>query len=387
MTDTYDGDYGHEDLVIDVYEIIASPNDFNIRTIYDFISSGTVKIPPFQRNYVWDINRASKLVESIIMGLPIPQLFLYQQARNEFLVIDGQQRLMSIYYFIERRFPRKERRIELRTIFDREGHIPENILHDDQYFSDFNLRLPGDVPGRKGRFHLLNYSTLGEYKTTFDLRTIRNIIIRQTSPEDDDSCIYELFNRLNTQGVNLKPQEIRTSLYESEFYRMLYQLNLEVHWRAFLGSLNPDLYRKDVEILLRGFAMLVNGDAYKPSMLKFLNTFSKQCKALPPAKVAYMKQLFLSFLTSCQRLSRTAFFSRTDRFNISAFESVFRAVCLAPYRAGSLVDTEIDPDLMEGLKLNPDFVRATQSSIASAANVRKRLDLAEAMLVTHGYGT
>ncbi|XYJ23089.1 DUF262 domain-containing protein [Bacillus velezensis] len=89
------------------FDITASPNDFNIKTLFDFIESGVVKIPGFQRNYVWDQNRASKLIESIIIGLPIPQIFLYERLRNKFLVIDGQQRLMSIYYFIKGRFPKK----------------------------------------------------------------------------------------------------------------------------------------------------------------------------------------------------------------------------------------------------------------------------------------
>jgi len=129
QTLSVEGDYAQEqDLLIEEYEIVSSPNDFNIRTIYDFIKSGTVKIPVFQRNFTWDIKRASKLIESILMGLPIPQLFLYEQSRNEFLVIDGQQRLMSIYYFIEKRFPRPEKRYDLRRIFAERGKIPEAVL-------------------------------------------------------------------------------------------------------------------------------------------------------------------------------------------------------------------------------------------------------------------
>ena len=80
---------------MDQFDIVSSPNDFNVTTIVDFIKSGVVKIPGFQRNFVWDIRRASKLVESILIGFPIPQTFLYEQERNRFLVIDGQQRLMS----------------------------------------------------------------------------------------------------------------------------------------------------------------------------------------------------------------------------------------------------------------------------------------------------
>jgi hypothetical protein len=103
-TDWFEGEEG---AIIDVslkdYQITATPNDFNVKTICDFIDSGVVKIPSFQRHYVWEIERASKLIESLLIGLPIPQIFLYEEARNYFLVIDGQQRLMSIYYFFKSR--------------------------------------------------------------------------------------------------------------------------------------------------------------------------------------------------------------------------------------------------------------------------------------------
>jgi uncharacterized protein with ParB-like and HNH nuclease domain len=107
-----------EDAQIEEYDLTSSPNDFNVKTIYDFIDSGAVKIPGFQRNYVWDIKRASKLIESLIIGLPVPQVFLYEEGRNSFLVIDGQQRLMTIYYFVRQRFPRREKRAEIRRIFN-----------------------------------------------------------------------------------------------------------------------------------------------------------------------------------------------------------------------------------------------------------------------------
>lgn len=73
-------DYAEEadDLQIEEYDITAAPNDFNVLTIYSFIEAGSVKIPGFQRNYVWDIGRASKLIESLILGLPVPQVFLYE---------------------------------------------------------------------------------------------------------------------------------------------------------------------------------------------------------------------------------------------------------------------------------------------------------------------
>ncbi len=154
---------------VDEYDIVATPNDFNVSTLFNFVESGAVRIPGFQRNFVWDHARASKLIESLILGLPVPQIFLYEQARNRFLVIDGQQRLMSVYYFMKMKFPKLEKRVELRAIFDGKGFIPDNILHDIDYFDDFKLRLPTKFPNKKNRFHGLKYATLGDYKTQFDL--------------------------------------------------------------------------------------------------------------------------------------------------------------------------------------------------------------------------
>lgn len=240
------------DLQIDEYDLTASPNDFNITTIFNFIESGAVKIPGFQRNYVWDLIRASKLIESLILGLPVPQIFLYEESRNSFLLVDGHQRLMTIYYFIKQRFPRKEKRVELRNIFVKYNKMPDDILFSDDYFANFNLNLPERLPDHPNKFKGLNYSTLGSYKTQFELRPIRNIIIKQNAPKDDDSSIYEIFNRLNTGGINLKPQEIRTSLHHSPFYDMLFEINMMPGWRRLLPTPEPDLHGKDIEILLRG---------------------------------------------------------------------------------------------------------------------------------------
>jgi hypothetical protein len=116
------------------------------------------------------------------------------------------------------------KRVEIRAIFDKEGKVPDEILHNDDFFEDFKLKLSEKLPNHTNKFHGLNFSTLGDYKTQFDLRPIRNIIVKQNSPAGDDSSMYEVFNRLNTGGINLRPQEIRTSMYHSKFYDMLYRI-------------------------------------------------------------------------------------------------------------------------------------------------------------------
>ena len=375
-----ENDSGDDSYPIDEYDLVSSPNDFNTKTLVDFIDSGVVRIPGFQRNFVWDVKRASRLIESIIVGLPVPQIFLYEQGRNEFLVIDGQQRLMSIFYFVKGRFPRKEKLADLRSTAEGKSTIPQEVLDKDEYFSDFRLNLPENVPERPNRFHDLSYSSLDEdYRSAIDLRTIRHIIVRQVNPAGDNA-MYEIFNRLNSGGVNLTPQEIRRCTFDSEFYDMLYKTNTQEEWRKLVGTKNPDIHMKDVEILLRGFAMLINEESYRPSMVKFLNKFSLEAKSFKKNQLQQLKRLLESFLSSCQDLPSHAFHSTQGRFSPMIFESVFVAACGNPYNEGKTVNGKIELASLEQLRDDPEFRSATQSQTTSQRNVTKRLTRAREML-------
>ena len=383
VTQIYEGDDDtlDQDVSFTEYDISASPNDFNIRTLFDFIDSGIVKIPGFQRNYVWDIKRASKLIESLLIGIPVPQIFLYEEGKNSFLVIDGQQRYFTIYFFKKKRFPRKEKRFELRKIFEDSKGIPENILSDNEYFVDFNLQLPEQLPNKKNKFDRLNYSTLSEDdRTALDLRTIRNIIIKQNSPDDGDSVIFEIFNRLNSGGINLKPQEIRTSLYHSQFYEMLYRINLNPSWRSLTPKNVPDLNMKDVEILLRGFAMLLFKDTYKPSLTKFLNTFSAGAKKFTPEETDFLERLFIEFAQYIAQIDNRAFFSKGGRFNISVYEAIFFALCDDANRNKNTSIKNTSATNINLLKEDAVFIDATQSNTASSSNVVLRIEKAKLLL-------
>ena len=367
---------------IDEYDLVSSPNDFNTKTLVDFIDSDVVIIPGFQRNFVWDIKRASRLIESIIVGLPVPQIFLYEQGRNQYLVIDGQQRLMSIYYFVKERFPRKDKRVALRLRSEGKSTIEKDILADDKYFTEFRLALPESVPEYPNRYHKHSYSSLDDdHQKAFDLRTIRHIIVRQVGPAGD-AAMYEIFNRLNSGGINLTPQEIRRCTFDSAFYDMLYRTNTEPKWRKLVGRDVPDIHMKDVEILLRGFAMLINEDSYRPSMVKFLNKFSQDAKAFDKHQLSTFQMLLESFLASCEDLSSNAFHSTQGRFSPMIFESVFVAVCRNPYAKSRSVEGKIISDSLDCLKNNPMFQGATQSQTTSRVNVKTRLEVAREILAT-----
>ena len=366
------------DLQIEEYDIASIPNDFNVLTLYNFIKSGSVIVPGFQRNFVWDLPRASKFIESLIQGLPIPQIFLYEQKRNKLLILDGQQRLMSIYYFIEQRFPKKDKRTELRRILNDEGNIPDDILRNDDYFQTFELRLLESLPGHRNKFKGLKYSTLGEYKKQFKYRPIRTITVKQNAPTNDDSSMYELFNRLNTGGINLCPQEIRTSMYHSDFYDMLNELNAIPGWRKILGKNEPDIHMKDIEILLRGFAFLIEADNYKPSMVKFLNQFSKQRKENTNEDNKYLRGLFNSFLRVCSK--KEDIFRKKGRFNFALYEAVFTATCRSAYENGRFLEGNLDTFKIEQLENNEDFRSTIKNATTATSNVNKRLEKAREII-------
>lgn len=361
------------------YKITSSPNDFNVRTLFDFIDSGTIRLPGFQRNYVWDIRKASRLIESIIMGLPIPQLFFYEKSPNNFLVIDGQQRFLTIYYFIKGKFPKQEKRAELRRILDQRGVIPDDLLKNPAYFSDFKLKLGMHFTGATNRLDGLSYETLDEEdQKTFGLRPIRCVVITQHEPKDDTS-MFEIFIRLNTGGVNLRPQEIRVSLYYSDFYAMLSRVNLDDRWRR-LTRPEPDIHMRDVEILLRGFAMLADGKTYKPPMIRFLNAFSEKTKKFSSEEIKYYESLFYSFLDHCSALPNQAFTSQLGRFSTSMYDAIFTAACEGAYSTHDTDVKSIDPALLATLKADPEFLQASQYQTTSKENVELRLQRARLVL-------
>ncbi len=113
------------------YEITSYPSDMTLRVYYDKWKDGQLVIPDFQRKFVWDIVQASKLIESFLIGIPVPGVFLYkEQKTNKLLVIDGQQRIESIARFFEEKFDDKLFRLKnVRASWDKK--IYSELLKSD----------------------------------------------------------------------------------------------------------------------------------------------------------------------------------------------------------------------------------------------------------------
>ena len=366
------------DYEVKIYDITSSPNDFNIKTYFEFIEAGMVIIPTFQRNYVWDIKRASKLIESLIIGLPIPQIFLFGEEKNKYLVIDGQQRLLSIYYFMKERFPRQDKRAEIRKkLIEKGGIIDDEFLNDDNYYRTFKLSL-----GKNNPLNGKTYTELDEYFNTFNFRTLRNIAIQQNSPDtDNNSSMYEIFNRLNIGGMNLTPQEIRSSVYHSKFYDMLQKINLDSKWRELLRKEDLDLHLKDIEIILRGFALAlldVNKE-YKGNMKKLLNEFSFKARKFTDEQVLKFETMFYDFTSSCKELDEESFVNVNKKFQISIFDAVFY-VWAKEYLKGNKII--INKSSFLQMREDEEFKENTEQSTTNTATVIKRIEIAKKYLVS-----
>ncbi len=229
------------------FEIATYPSDLTLSVIHEMWREKDITIPSFQRNFVWNIKQSSLLIESFLLGLPVPQVFFYIDTENKNLVIDGQQRIMSVIFFFE------------------------------GYFGTENLQ------GRRAVFRLSGLSEGSPYAgkrfmdlSTQDQRRLKNAVLRavnikQLAPANQSTSMYHIFERLNTGGIPLRPQEIRNCVFHGKLVDELHELNEDPNWRAILGKQSLDKHQRDVEMILRIFAMTERGDQYEKPMKEFLN--------------------------------------------------------------------------------------------------------------------
>src|SRR5258705_1098992 len=90
-----------EDEVAVTYDIASYPSDLTLSVLYEMWVNGDIVIPEFQRNFVWNIKQSSLLIDSFLLGLPVPQVFFHVDERNKSVVIDGQQRILTVVFFME----------------------------------------------------------------------------------------------------------------------------------------------------------------------------------------------------------------------------------------------------------------------------------------------
>ena len=332
-----------ESVEVEQYWITGYGADFDVEGLVRRLCCGDIEIPEFQRTYVWNQNRASRFIESLLIGLPVPGIFLYRAKGSQTLrVIDGQQRLLSLRFYYRGEFADTGREFVLQGL------------------------------GSKSRFNGLKYKNLpAEDRRRLNDSIIHASIIQQNAPDDDGSSQFALFERLNTTSTPLSPHEIRAAIYGGAFNDLLAELNDCTEWRTLVGK--PNRRKRDQELILRFFALYHDFAVYKRNMKSFLNDYMNDNRHLQRQSVDELRKLFRSTVTTVlEKLDRGAL--RPDRaVNAALTDALLVAIARRLERGPISANIRKEYD---ALMMDEAFVSSISAGTSQLNNVRTRIRLA-----------
>lgn len=281
------------------------------------IEQGDYIIPGFQRFYRWTETQVENLAVSFIRGMPIPPIYCYRNKEHQLVILDGQQRVLSLYLYYKGQYFKRKRNAsaDLRNVGERNHSIPEMLknyeMKEKQYFMK--------IRNQDGNVHSveITYSNLSkEVKRQLDYFTLTIISIDIDKEEYRDTMLHKIFANLNTGGTPLSDQELRNGIFYNKFYIMLFNLNRENQkWRMLYGgSINSRESKKskDVELLLRMCAFSyytklqgteIKIDNYKENMSIFLDQFSKETETFSDEQIQNYKCMLELFFRNMENAS------------------------------------------------------------------------------------
>ena len=239
------------------YMITSYGADIPVDGLVRRLDREDIFVPDFQRQFVWTLSQASRFVESLLLGLPVPGVFLFKEPDQKLMVVDGQQRLLTLQSFFK------------------------GVFGDRQF----------KLIGVSDEFHQKTYETLAlEDQRRLDDSILHATIFQQNEPSEDRSSVYEVFERLNTGGTALSPQEIRACVSRGKMNQLLTELAENHHWRELYRA--KQSRKKDEEIILRFFSLYFQLDEYKPPLRRFLDDFMEKYKDLDQHQQDTFHQIF-----------------------------------------------------------------------------------------------
>jgi len=301
---------------------------------------GTDEVRGFQRGYIWLPTQRSRFIESLLLGLPVPGIFLIRDRQNRLLVLDGQQRLKTLQAYYA-------------------GVV------GDKRFRLQNVQEP---------YVGLTYEELApEDRRRLDDSIIHATVLRQESPDGSQNAVYSIYERLNTGGSPLQPQEIRIALFPGLFLQGISELGRDPHWENLYGPPSPR-YR-DHELILRVLALFENQAGYARPLKAFLNDYLQANQARELSSYSGLGELFTKAVLAIDLyLGKQAF--RPERaVNAAYLDSICVGVMHRVTR-----DTEIDQAAFKAaydeLVSQQGFRDATLFNTSSDEAVEARVNLA-----------
>lgn len=344
LEDVLDQDEKDDDVAPVQYDISTYGADYPVDGLVKRLQKKDIFIPDFQRDYVWNQAEASRLIESLLLGLPIPGVFLARETEgNKLLIIDGQQRLKTLQFFYEGYFNPKDEQKTKRV---------------------FKL-----IKVQK-RFENLTYEKLEENdRIKLDDSIIHATIIKQETPDDENTSIYHIFERLNNGGKKLTPQEIRTAIYYGSFNDMIQKLNEFKDWREMFGPISARL--KDKELILRFLASYYNAEKYSKPMVEFLNKFNKKHRNPNQLFIDESSKLFKDTITFIKDNVGKSAFRPEGILNVSVFEGVTVGLAKA-IRTKGLPDGQKFKAVSQNLLKDSDFLKSVTSGTSDDSVFKER---------------
>lgn len=344
----------------DVYNITSWGADLSFRELITMYDEGEMLKPELQRHYVWDKVEASRFVESLLLGLPVPSIFLSNSEDDRKLIIDGYQRIMTVYDFVKGVWSKDS------SVFKLSGSERINTRWRGKTFSTLT-----DAEQRKIR-------------TT----TIHAIIFEQIHPGAENTSLYQIFERINTGGRPLAAQEIRNCVYQGPLNTMLFRTNSLPLWRNYYRpEIDPRM--KDMEFILRFFALNSEEVRLAPkgnfSLKKLLNEFMGNPENNSEDYISSAEEDFektIKFIND--HIGSNAFYNFVSddpskirrRFYPTIFDSVAIATSIALKRAGNSINTiNLEERRLELLQ-NTDYRKYISEGTMQAESIQGRIGLA-----------
>lgn len=253
--------------------IVTQAYDLSIQTLIEQWEAGILLVPEYQREWVWDKGRASRLVESLILNIPIPVLYFAETEEAKYEIVDGQQRVRSILDFANNEF----------------------ALGGLAVLGEYNKLRFHQLPEREQRF----------LKT----RMIRTVVI---SHESHPTIKFEIFERLNSGSVALNAQELRNVVYRGRFNQLLRQLSLHPLLREILGTKHPRPRMIDEELVLRFFTLSEWLDKYRPPLKRMMNDYMRTKSRINEDELKGLADRFDQALTRVHAVFGPEAFRLTD---------------------------------------------------------------------------
>lgn len=294
----------------ELFNISSWGADLSFREIIMMYDEGELIKPELQRNYVWTKLEASRFIDSILLGLPVPSIFFAKVEKEKKLIIDGYQRIMTIYDFVKGIFSGNNQSFKLSN--------SEAI----------NKRW------RNKTFAELTEDEQIRIKAT----TIHAIIFEQKQPRNDNG-MYQIFERINTGGKTLKSQEIRNCIYQGDMNSLLINLNNEKIWRKVLQNEDLDSRMLDIELILRFFS--INNlyqnvpDIHTINLTNYMNNYMSDKNELNKDQMECYTKKFIDTMTQVFEIFNDLSFRKPTTVNrkIKVNPVIFDAVSVATLKA------------------------------------------------------